>query len=288
MGSHEILMSRLSAVARNEKVTAPKGDLLLGFKGTPNFMFMGAAGSYGWAVRFGDKALITKHRKRLVELLVKQRSQFMLAEQCAPDPHMAFYLAPVGRAGFAADLAKDHELLSMVNEWLGGFLWLYDHGRGNNSADPKRKMLFMPGFRCVSRTGRTNPVSQDADSLFRLLTGLPLNRTEKDKRATPSSYWGDGSTSNLGLFLLRGLFDRGLLKPKPRPVGVRVPMAFARTGSRLLAWLDVPEPVTGVGACHWLEADLGEGRVIQFGTDWKEPRPDIPGSAVVVKIPGTH
>jgi len=283
-GSHKILMSRLSAVARNEGVDAPSGDLLLGYKGTPNFKFMGAAGSYGWAVRWGDAALVAQYREHLVDLLVTQQTQWMFEEQCAPDPHMAFYLAAVGVAGFAGDLARDRDMLDRVERWLGGFLWLYRHGFGVNSEDPKKKLLFMPGFRCVSRSGdATEPTSQDADSLYRLLTGAPMNRMERKTR-----YWGNGSTTNLGLHLIRDLFDRELIKPKAQEVGVRVPMAFARFGGHLLAWLDVTGPVTGVGACHWLEADLATGQVLGSGTEWKEARPDYPADARVDRIEGSR
>ncbi|HEV7669890.1 MAG TPA: hypothetical protein VGS22_15310 [Thermoanaerobaculia bacterium] len=284
MGSHKILMSRLSAVARNEKIVAPSGDLLLGFKGTPNFKFMGAAGSYGWAVRWGDKALVDQYRKHLVDLFVIQEKEWMFEEQCAPDPHMAFYLASVGIAGFAGDLAHDQDMLDRVNKWLSGFLGVYGHGLGVNSEDPKKKLLFMPGFRCVSRTGqRTEPTSQDADSLYRLLAPASMNKMERK-----TSYWGNGSTKNLGLHLIRGLFDRKLIHPTPQPVGVRVPMAFARSGQHLLAWLDVPEPVTGVGACHFLEADLIAGTVLHFGTDWHGDRPKPPADVHVDKIQGSH
>lgn len=241
-GAHVGLYAALNAAMSGQHISQVDNQYA-GNSGTGNYRIMFAASHYLDALHFGDEALKSKRRARVIELL----SDFHMVsrnanEQFVFDPHANFWIASLVAITQGAGESGDKPVIDLCNQWWATHLYWLEKGWNGKS-------VRLPGTRA-----KTDPIWDVDTKVYKLTHGIPFKI-------------GDGEVLSI-VYLGRLLKKYPQAITKARIPGKLVmPMHVEANG---VIWMEKPaqlplEPV------DWVSATA-------FGRDWTTPVPKTPSS----------
>jgi hypothetical protein len=242
-------------------------------EGTPNFRWMGAAGWYGWALKFGTLADVEMTESRVLDLYRQEREKgLMLGEQTACDPHANFHLAAHAAIRIFARKADRKVVLAHNGDW-----WRKLHGVYKLGATPDGE-IFLPSTRLgPSPTNHANPVTQPGTAVYRIFAKLPHLAPMKSK-----GWWKDEMNQSARMVrdLLEAGDDLGGALTKPELPRLRMPMVVVRANQGHFAFVE-GNPVHTPTA-DWVKVTYGPPKhhTLEYGVNWAKPRPNLDWSGV--------
>jgi hypothetical protein len=242
-------------------------------EGTPNFRWMGAAGWYGWALKFGTPADVEMTESRVLDLYRQEREKgLMLGEQTACDPHANFHLAAHAAIRTFAREADRKLVLAHNGDW-----WRKLHGVYKLGATPDGEIL-LPSTRLgPSLANHADPVTQPGTAIYRTFAGLPHLAPMKSQ-----SFWKDEMNQSARMVrdLVEAGDDLGGALTKPELPRLRMPMVVVRASQGHFAFVE-GSPV-GKPTADWVKVTYGAPRhhTLEYGVNWATPRPEVHWSDV--------
>jgi len=204
MGWHEILYKSCLDIAAGRPTDEPTGETLMLDSGTSNFKWMSAAWWYGWALASGSSSKLAAAQERVLSLYAEERrTGHQLLEQTCPSPHDNFHR--MAHAVIRALVVKQSQYLTSVNQARTGVIgeqnaiwWGWRLALDRAGATPDGQII-LPGCR-----GDGAPLSQVADSIYRMCMGLPQRGP-----AAREPWWQDPAYGGGAPSILRDLMGPG-------------------------------------------------------------------------------
>ncbi len=279
MGWHDVLYNKFLLPLESGKVMPRPGDKAFFAirqadgtwtrnTGTANFRWMGAAGFYGWALRFGTPQDVELAESRVLDLYRQEREKgLMLGEQTACDPHANFHLAAHAAIRIFAREADRKLVLAQNGDW-----WRKLHGVYKLGATPDGE-IFLPSTRLgPSATNHANPVTQPGTAIYRIFAGLPHLAPMKSKH-----WWQDEMNQSPRMVrdLLEAGDDLGGALTRPELPRLQMPMFVIRASQGHFASVEGNPGQTPTA--DWVKITYGPPRhhTLEYGVNWTKPRPTV-------------
>jgi len=164
-------------------------------------------------------------RNVLIDEFKRQENEWMVAEQCAPDPHAGMWAGAIFVCFMAANYFNDTQILEMVSSWISKYLFICKNLSTSNGE------VYSPC--CNSREDK--PYQKIMSSIWRLYSGRKLVKVPPIDNIKDDRYWTGFVASYYCNVQLKAVQISSSI-PK-----MRCPLFIQRTGNGYRAFLQSPQ-----------------------------------------------